>query len=461
MDQDGFMEFNQDTYKRFASTVKLDIDITKWLKFGYNACFIREDFQRPSDLTGNLYYYLVIRSWPTLPLYDPNGYLYDSPTPALGLRDGGRDKHITDNLYQQARFTIEPIKNWKTFLDVNYRLEHSSRHWDYQKPIIMMSMENLTHTEIVHMYMKTIFASNFMNINAYTEYAKEWETGHYLKGMLGFQSELMKYKVFGLQSEGIILPSKPSVDLTTGLDAYGKEVKPSVNGSEQDWATAGFFGRVNYNYKEKYLAEINLRYDGTSRFRDDQRWKLFTSFSLGWNLAKENFWEPIAEHINMFKIRGSYGELGNQNTSNWYPTYQTMPVYIASGEWIMNGGKPNTSTAPELVSSLMTWERINTWDIGLDFGMLDNRLTGSIDYFQRKTLDMIGPAPELPVTLGTSVPVMNNTDLKSYGFDLSISWNDRLRNDLGYSIKFILSDAQTEITRYPNETGNLDTYRKV
>ena len=76
---------------------------------------------------------MVIRSWPTLPLYDPNGYLYDSPTPALGLRDGGRDKHITDNLYQQARFTIEPIKNWKTFLDVNYRLEHSSRHWDYQK----------------------------------------------------------------------------------------------------------------------------------------------------------------------------------------------------------------------------------------------------------------------------------------------------------------------------------------
>lgn len=114
LDQDGFMEFNQDTYKRFASTVKLDIDITKWLKFGYNARFIREDFQRPSDLTGNLYYYLVIRSWPTLPLYDPNGYLYDSPTPALGLRDGGRDKHITDNLYQQARFTIEPIKNWKT-----------------------------------------------------------------------------------------------------------------------------------------------------------------------------------------------------------------------------------------------------------------------------------------------------------------------------------------------------------
>lgn len=460
LDQDGFMEFNQDNYKRFASTVKLDIDITKWLKFGYNARFIREDFQRPSDLTGNLYYYLVIRSWPTLPLYDPNGYLYDSPTVALGLRDGGRDKRITDNLYQQAHFTIEPIRNWRTFLDVNYKIEHSSRHWDYQKTYNHdVSGEPYPYRNSSHVH-EDYSTSNFMNINVYTEYSKELKTGHYLKGMLGFQSELMKYKVFGLQSEGIILPSKPLVDLTTGLDAYGKEVKPSVNGSEQDWATAGFFGRVNYNYKERYLAELNLRYDGTSRFIEDQRWKLFTSFSLGWNLAKENFWKSIVEHVNMFKIRGSYGELGNQNTSNWYPTYQIMPISIASGTWIMNGSKPNISTAPQLVSSLMTWERINTWDIGLDFGILDNRLTGSIDYFMRKTLDMIGPAPELPGTLGTSVPVMNNTDLKSYGFDLSISWNDRLHSDLGYSIKFILSDAQTEITRYPNETGNLYIYRK-
>lgn len=102
LDQNGMMQFNQDTYDRFTSTAKVNIKVTDWLRFNYSSRFIREDYGRPSDLTDNLYYYLIIRGWPTLPLYDPNGYLYDSPTPALGLRDGGRDRKKTDNLYQQA-----------------------------------------------------------------------------------------------------------------------------------------------------------------------------------------------------------------------------------------------------------------------------------------------------------------------------------------------------------------------
>lgn len=109
----------------------------------------------------------------------------------------------------------------------------------------------------------------------------------------------------------------------------------------------------------------------------------------------------------------------------------------------------------------MGWERIRNWNIGLDFGAFNNRLTGSFDYYTRETLDMIGPAPELPSILGLSVPKTNNTDLRTYGFDLEIAWQDRLRNGLGYGIKFVLSDSQTEITRYPNPTNTLDKYRKV
>lgn len=138
LDQNGMMQFNQDTYDRFASTVKVNIKVTDWLKFNYSSRFIREDYGRPSDLTNSLYYYLVIRGWPTLPLYDPNGYLYDSPTPALGLRDGGRDRKKTDNLYQQAQLVIEPVKDWRTFVDFNYRIENQARNWDYQKHITMM-----------------------------------------------------------------------------------------------------------------------------------------------------------------------------------------------------------------------------------------------------------------------------------------------------------------------------------
>ncbi len=297
-----------------------------------------------------------------------------------------------------------------------------------------------------------------MNINAYTEYSHSLESGHNFKAMVGFQAERLSQTKFGLQRNGIIVPGLPEVDITTGLDYQGNPVTPSTNGSRARWSTAGFFGRLNYDYEGRYLAEVNLRYDGTSRFREDQRWNWFPSFSVGWNVAREEFWGDLAEYVGTFKFRGSYGELGNQNTTEWYPTYQSLSVKASDGKWLQGGILPNAAYVPALISSTLGWERVRNWNIGLDFGALNNRLTGSFDYYQRKTLDMIGPAPELPAILGLDVPKTNNTDLKTYGFDLNISWQDRLKNGLGYGVTFILSDAQTEITRYPNPTGTLDKY---
>lgn len=122
---------------------------------------------------------------------------------------------------------------------------------------------------------------------------------------------------------------------------------------------------MNYNYKEKYLLEVNGRYDGTSRFMKDQRWNFFPSFSLGWNVARENFWKPLESVVNQFKLRGSWGELGNQNTSNLYPFYEILPVKSNSGNWLVNGGKTNTADIPSLVSTLLTWERVRSFNVGL------------------------------------------------------------------------------------------------
>lgn len=140
-----------------------------------------------------------------------------------------------------------------------------------------------------------------------------------------------------MQRDGIIVPGQPEVDITTGQDYYGNTITPSTNGARYAWSTAGFFGRINYDYQGKYLAEVNLRYDGTSRFRKEQRWNWFPSFSLGWNIARESFWEPVAEYVGTLKIRGSYGELGNQNTKEWYPTYRVLTVKASNGDWLQNG----------------------------------------------------------------------------------------------------------------------------
>ena len=461
LDQNGLMEFNQDTYNRYTTTAKINVQLTDWAKVNYSNRFTREDFGRPSRLTNDLYRDLARQGWPTLPVYDPNGYMFYSPSPVLPLKDGGRDKTQTDNVYQQISLILEPIKNWITHVDVNYRIQSANRHWDTQT---LYNHDVNGNPYVISYYSDSEahednWKENYLNINAYTEYSHSLESGHNFKGMIGFQAEELNRSEFGATRKGLIVSSLPELDITTGLDNSGTPVSPSVNGARYSWATAGFFGRINYDYKGKYLMEVNLRYDGTSRFRRDQRWNLFPSFSLGWNVAHEEFWEPLSDIIGTLKLRGSYGELGNQNTNSWYPTYRTLGVYASSGSWIQNGLRPNTASVPGLISSTLTWERVKNWNIGVDFGAFNNRLTGSVDIFNRKTIDMVGPAPELPTILGMTVPKTNNTDLETYGFELNIGWNDRLSNGFGYSAKFILSDAQTKITRYPNPTNTLSKYK--
>lgn len=248
------------------------------------------------------------------------------------------------------------------------------------------------------------------------------------------------------------------IDITNGTDGSGATVPPGVSGSRSQWGVIGFFGRLNYDYKGRYLAEVNIRHDGSSRYRSNMRWKTFPSVSLGWNVAREAFWEDFASFINTLKLRGSYGSLGNQNTRLLYPTYVTLPVGTSNSSWIINGNKQNTANAPGLISTALTWEMVKTFNIGLDTDLLNNRLNLSFDWYQRNTENMTGPAPELPLTLGTGVPVTNNTNLRTRGWEVNVRWRDNLTKDFAYDIAFNLSDEQTEVTKYPNDTYKLDQY---
>lgn len=162
----------------------------------------------------------------------------------------------------------------------------------------------------------------------------------------------------------------------------------------------------------------------------------------------------------MFKLRGSYGELGNQNmsgvayTDNWYPFYPIMPVSSASGSWLLNGQRPNAASAPALIASTLTWERISSWNLGADIQALGNRLTASFELYKRNTFSMVGPAPELPAILGTAVPRINNAEMYSKGFELELGWRDRV-GEVNYSVRGILSDDQQVIIEYNNPTGAL------
>lgn len=452
--QGGMMELGDDGLNRYLGMVKINSEITDWLRFNYTMRFTRRDYHRPSALSGNIYEVMTTQGWPILPLYDPNGYYYSSPSPALGLAEGGQDRTQNDNTFHQIGFKIEPIKNWVTHLDFNYRINNYNRHWETQALYNHDKDGNpVVYDKDSHVYEQNS-KENYWNFNIYSEYTHTFNEKHNLHVMAGFQAEELDVKNFSAQRDGIMFPSKPFLDLTSGMDYDGNKTDPYIYGNESDWATAGFFGRINYDYDGRYLFEANVRADGTSRFRSDNRWRVFPSVSVGWNIAREAFFEPWAEAIGTLKLRGSFGTLGNQNTTNWYQTYQTIYLGTSDGSWPMGGNRPNTATAPGLVSVDLGWETIQSYNIGLDWGALDNRLTGSFEYYVRDTKDMVGYAPELPNILGTSVPVTNNTDLRTQGWELTLGWRDHLENGLNYAVSFNLSDALTKITRYPNNPTN-------
>jgi len=453
LDQSGLMRYGEDTFNRYATTVKVNSELSKYVSFGYTARYTLNEYSRATYMSDGFYDNVARRARPIRPINDPNGLLMSDGNYIDALENGGRRDQKQDWNVQQAKLTITPIKDWTIIGEMNYRTNTDFTHevglksYAYfadgiNKYQATTSMGN----EYVYEYSNK---SNFYSPNLYSTYSKSFGK-HNLKVLGGFQAELYKTNNMSISRNDLISTSMAVINLTTNAS-------PKVNGEYQNWATSGFFGRLNYDYEGRYLLEANLRYDGTSRYREDLRWNYFPSFSAGWNLARENFWEPMADVVGTLKLRASYGELGNQNTDVWYPTYLTIPTGTANGNWIVNGTQPNTSSAPGLITTSLKWETVRTMNFGVDAGALNNRLTGSFDYYKRYTDDMMGYAPTLPATLGTGVPRINNTNLITQGLELSLAWRDQIK-DFSYGVSLNIADSKTKITKFNNETSDLSKY---
>lgn len=453
LSQEGLLKFGDDTKERYTANARINAKLNDWLNIGYIARFSRSDYEAPTftgggDITWNVFYFDVVRYWPVIPVKDPNGF-YNEPSKIYQIENGGREKRQEDQFSQQLSLVFEPIKDWKINAQLNYKTSTYFTHRDYQTVYAYDINKNpyaiANTTSSVKEY---AYKSNFFNPNIFTEYKQEFGEGHNFKGLLGFQAELFKQRNLNGSQDNIVA-NIPTLNTTLSNAKTG--------GGYGQWSTAGFFGRLNYDYKERYLLEANLRYDGTSRFLRDNRWNLFPSFSLGWNIAKEDFFQNLTDIFGTLKLRASWGELGNQNTDSWYPFYRTMGLRTSRGGWLVNGKRPNISYETDLVSSSLSWEKTQTLDIGLDIAMLSNRLNVNFDWFQRKAIDMVGPAPELPNILGKNPPKVNNLDMTSKGWELQMSWKDKI-NEFSYGATLSLSDNTVTIDKYPNASKSLSTY---
>lgn len=452
--QGGFLKYGNDNYDRFNVTGKFNAQMFSWLRLNFSSRWVRTQYSRPTIMTGGFYEKVIRRLPPTNPKYDPNGYIAADYNYIEHLENGGRHKEMNDVFTNQVQLVATPLKGWNITTELNARINNDWTHQD-SKPVYAHDaddLEGLSH-ESTHLAFDSgehssvyeyAYRSTYLNWNFFTDYNFTIADKNEFKVMLGFQTEAFDYRNLSASRDDMIVEDLPVLDLTSSTTTYG------MNGEIQKWRTAGFFGRINYNFEGRYLFEANLRYDASSRFRKEHRWVWSPSFSAGWNVANEKFWEPIASWWNHFKVRASWGQLSNQNTPNWYPTYRILDVKNNNSSWLVNGLKPGTAAFPTLINPLLTWEKIQTTNIGIDFGFFQNRLNGSFDYFWRINRDMIGKPRTLPAILGADVPPENRLKMRTYGWELMLQWQDNIK-DFNYSVKFNMSDDQTKILAFPND----------
>lgn len=284
--------------------------------------------------------------------------------------------------------------------------------------------------------------------NIFGTYAQSFNK-HQVSAVLGFNQESYRHEGFNLSRQGLISETYPTVQFATGTMNVGEGI--------DTYALRGAFYRLNYMYDDKYIVEFNGRYDGSSRFPKDKRFGFFPSGSVAWRLDRENFLADVSE-LSLLKLRASYGALGNQAVG--FYGYQASMAKQTSN-YLIGGNQAIYIDVPPLVSPNYTWEKVNTINFGLDMALWQNKLAASFDYYSRETLGMLTLGRELPNVLGAAEPNENAADLRTNGWELTVSYQDQFNladAPLRFNAKFLLSDSYSKIIRFDNPNNSITTY---
>lgn len=453
--EDGILRYAKMDFSRYNLTANVNSQITDWLKLKVNTKFMHSDTDTPFGDGGisEGFYHSLARFRPTVSVIDPNGHFTElSMIPYL--QSGTYTTTARDRLSLTTGFEVQPLKNWFIFFDYTYKQMNMEYEALNVSPLIYaadgVSTSKGQRSELGMSpdgkFTRSYARTRYQTINLYTNYLFSLADKHNFTLMGGYQEEDNSYSYMKNAITGLYSTATPNVGMGTG----DKVVVDTRNG----WATRGFFGRINYDYDGRYLVEVNGRYDGSSRFAPDHRWGFFPSASLGWNINRERFMEPLTDVVSNLKLRASYGLLGNQAGAALYTFAATMELNGGLGSYIFDDGRHIYTKAPLVVNPATTWEKVESKNIGLDFGFFGNSLTGSFDLFQRDTKDMLGPGEDFPDFFGADAPKTNNARMRNRGWELTLNYCGKIGKDIDYSIGGMLSDATAEVTEYVNPKGS-------
>lgn len=451
--EQGLMEFNPDKLDKYNATVNISSWATDWLQIGARVNYMYKNYKDPTDaLRQGTYQYM----WRWGSFFGPWGTIngMDARNAIAYRKQAGDNSSKTDNLRLGGFVKMNIVKG----LTLNADYTYLTTNWRYDQvnlPVTLMNTWSVTPSEAT--LSTTTYISDRRswtrgwNTNIYGNYEITVAKDHNFNLMLGFNADKSDYEYLRNDYYGIL--DKNLVDIALTNDADGKN---TYSHEHRAVGSAGFFGRLNYNYKNRILVELNGRYDGSSKFPSNDRWAFFPSASAGWRISEEPFFEQLKSVINNAKIRASYGEIGNQEVgSDMY--IQTIARSGSSVYWLGDGNaKFDAFKMPKMVASSLTWETLKTTNVGIDAGFLNGELNATFDWFQRVTDDMLAPGQTMPAVLGTDAAYENAGTLRSRGWEVTIDWHHDFNGINVYAIGNI-SDYKTKITKWNNTSRLLNS----
>lgn len=459
-DYDGLFNYDPDVYSTKNLRGKAKVQVLPWLSVSENMEFTHEKYHIPSGSNqssdGNIWRAIDMEGHPSAPAFNPDGTLTMAGAYVIG------------GFYSKNNYTNRTTVNFKTTttLKAEFLNKRLSAQADFT--YLFRNKEELRkRTAIPYsnkmgetIYLGTVFDGEYMrnydskrdylSTNAFVQYEDTIAKKHYIKALAGFNYEQQATKGLYVTRYGLLNPDTDVFNF-----AIGDEIITQSIGTK--WRVAGFFGRLNYAYDDRYLVELNGRYDGSSKFPLNSQWGFFPSGSGAWRVSKEHWWHVNPKAMSDLKVRASYGVLGNGSVDPY--AYQEKFVFSTASNMVLDGSTNIRYTSvPNTVPKSLTWETSKTFDVGLDLSFLNGKIELNADYYIRRTLNMFTVGPALAATFGVSSPKGNYADMSTYGWEAVLGYGDSFRvggRQLGVKFKATISDYQAYIDKYYNPTRSI------
>ncbi len=444
-------------FKRYIVRANNQYQATPWLRIGMNLSGVFTDKERGSNGLSSLFVNSV-GSVPTVVPRSPDGRyggtnnVEDNQAAAspLWYVNGYKGDNTSHKFFSKFFMNLNPLKGLNINASYFYDF-HTSKlttiptqndRWNFQTNTILASGKTALYIQ----KSESRNSRNFMDMDISYE-ATVLEHLNF-KFMVGASQEQFFSESMSVKKEELIDENLTELDAANGAS--------TSSGSRTEWAMRSYFSRLNVNWKDKYLLELNIRRDGSSRFAKDNRWGNFPSMSVGWRLSEEPFMSTLKDTwLNNLKVRASYGSLGNNSIGN----YDAIPV-LAKTNYVLNNTPAIGFYQSAIANTAVTWESTFVTNIGVDFGLFNNQLNGSLEYYNKFTKDILMNLPAPYAHGAASIPPQNGAEVRNRGLELTLGWQGNI-SDFNYYIKGNFTYNKNEVVKFKGNEYSLSGIRMI